>query len=103
MSNRRANPTRDYWRGRQVVYRCYDADEVLLYVGVSGDVCERLAQHRRASTWFKDTARTVLKVYPRRLDASRAELAAIRSERPLHNIRHAPGWVEPRWARRKGA
>lgn len=99
MPPRRANPTRDYWRGKQVVYRCYDAEGQLLYIGVSGDVVERMAQHSRQSHWFPSTARTVVKVFPRRLDAFRAELTAIRAEAPLHNVRHGAGWIEPRLRR----
>jgi predicted GIY-YIG superfamily endonuclease len=84
-----------FWRGRVTVYRCYDAETRLLYVGRSEDLPTRIKDHRRSSAWWPQVVRTVIKVFGNRLTASSAELAAIRNERPLHNVRYGPGWVEP--------
>lgn len=34
------------------VYKLYDRDDVLLYVGSTGDVLHRLRDHRRSKPWF---------------------------------------------------
>lgn len=90
------NRTRSFWRGRYTVYRCYSTTGRLLYVGYSADCAERLAQHRRSSPWYGDVDKIAVKVFRSRKEASAAELSAIRSEWPLHNVRHAAGWTEPR-------
>ena len=67
------------------VYRCFDGDDRLLYVGVSGGPEQRLKDHARKSPWFGDVARVaVTPLMPRRA-ALDAEYEAIRSERPVHN------------------
>lgn len=80
--------TDDFWRRRNVVYRCYDNCGRLLYIGVSSNITERLKQHRRSSPWWSEVDRTVMKVFARRLDAMRAERLAIKAERPAKNVRY---------------
>lgn len=95
--------TNQFWRGRCTVYRCYSSAGRLLYVGYSADVPERLRQHRRSSPWFAEVDRIAVKVYRTSAEALAAELEAIRTEWPLHNVRHAPGWLEWRERRRVAA
>lgn len=92
--NPRVRATNRYWRGRFTVYRCYDTSGRLLYVGYSADIAERLRQHRRSSPWFSGVDRITVKVFRTRVEASNAEMDAIRTEWPLHNVRYAPGWTE---------
>lgn len=72
----------------QALYRFYDADGVLLYVGISKHWPERLTQHRRDKVWFDDVARVDVEYHPDRDSVERAERLAIGNERPLHNIVH---------------
>lgn len=67
------------------VYRCFDADDHLLYIGMTCMPTERMRQHRRTSPWFQQVARVDLETYPSRGAAKDAEREAIRSERPRHN------------------
>lgn len=92
--------SRDFWSRRQVVYRCFDADGALLYIGVSGDICTRVKQHRSQTSWWHEVSRVVIRLHPNRTAAFAAEIAAIRAEHPRYNVRHKAGWIEPRARRR---
>lgn len=83
------------------VYRCFDADDRLVYVGSTTSLPKRLAQHRATSWWSPTVARVVAKVYPNGVVAREVERAAIRDEVPRWNKagkwagRHA--WTEQDW------
>lgn len=70
------------------LYRLYDAEDVLLYVGISKSALMRLGQHLSDKPWAVDVARTTVEWYPTREEAAAAEVAAILTEKPLHNIVH---------------
>lgn len=70
------------------VYRHYNDDGVLLYVGCTYDPRTRRAGHKQSSWWFPQRATTRLTVYPNRLHALRVEREVIGSEHPLWNVRH---------------
>ena len=72
----------------QQLYRCYDANGRLLYLGVSLNAVSRAAQHRAGSAWFASVARIDIET----LQCSRTEIelrerTAIKREKPLHNIK----------------
>lgn len=68
------------------LYRFYDAKDRLLYVGISKAPLARLDQHRHDKPWWTDVARMTLEHHATREAASRAEIAAIRSESPMYNV-----------------
>jgi len=74
---------------RQVLYRMFDADDALLYVGVSMNVAQRFAAHRSDKQWWGDIARITLSHFATRREVLVAEATAIREERPLYNVQHA--------------
>jgi hypothetical protein len=74
--------------GRVVLYRFYDGN-VLLYVGISGRIKNRVKEHANASSWFDLADRVTLARYDTRADARRAEREAIKNEHPKHNVVHA--------------
>ena len=67
------------------LYRHYDKDGALLYVGISLHVIRRLIEHK-SSDWFHDIARIEIEHYPSRDAALKAETAAIADESPKFNI-----------------
>jgi len=69
-----------------VVYRIYDQDDRLLYVGMSSNPKARLTAHRNYSPWMIDAVRHEEVTYPSHESAREAEMGAIRDEDPLHNI-----------------
>ena len=71
------------------LYRHFDKDGALLYVGVSLSTVIRLAQHKGRSEWFKQIARVEITNWATREASLRAERRAIRLEKPLYNITHA--------------
>lgn len=85
------------WRGRPVIYRCYDADGALLYIGSSGQVESRMETHARTSFWRVRVARVRIQLAPDLFTARRMEADAIRTENPRFNIHHRKPrsqWVE---------
>lgn len=75
------------------VYRHFDAEGRLLYVGASCHFGVRTLQHMRDSHWYFDVARIDVEHHPNRMRAERAEAIAIRDEKPLHNV-WQPGIVD---------
>lgn len=67
------------------VYRHYDANGVLLYVGISLSAFTRLKGHRRDSAWFKQISHITVEHCETRVKAELAEAWAIRHEKPLYN------------------
>ena len=82
------------------VYRCYDADGVLLYIGCTYDLKSRMRQHARgqgrASRVLSHlmASYTTEGPYSHRVTAEEAEREAIRTEDALLNIQNAqlPAW-----------
>jgi predicted GIY-YIG superfamily endonuclease len=70
------------------LYRHFDAQENLLYVGISLDALQRLRAHRTASRWFDDISLVKMETFPSRAKALSAERAAIINEKPKHNVVH---------------
>lgn len=68
------------------VYRMYDDDGQLLYVGISKTLATRLTQHHRDKPWAAQIASVVGKRYTSREAARAAEIEAIQKENPQYNI-----------------
>jgi len=70
------------------VYRCFDADGRLIYVGCSRTPKNRMDQHRANSWWFEQVERVRFTVFPNKDYALWMERRAIETEHPRWNIRH---------------
>lgn len=72
------------------LYRYFDADDGLLYIGISRDPDARWTAHLYESKapWCQLAAARTLEWHPSRDEAARAEIAAIRAERPRFNGSH---------------
>jgi hypothetical protein len=68
------------------VYRYYDADDVLLYVGISKQLAVRERTHIQNAVWMKYATRSAITRYPSKLEARRAEVSAIKNEHPVFNV-----------------
>jgi predicted GIY-YIG superfamily endonuclease len=68
------------------LYRYFDSEGQLLYVGITGDNTKRQSQHRRSSFWFGEIAYATFEHFEERQKALEAEGKAIKDEKPLHNI-----------------
>lgn len=69
-----------------VLYRLFDANDVLLYVGISGNLKARFASHASTKSWWPRVARRTIVIYPTRASGQEAERVAISAENPLHNV-----------------
>lgn len=75
------------YRQRYYIYRVYDADCRLLYIGQTLYPEQRIKQHARLSHWFAAAAEwdfTEVGDWWQMVDGERV---AIADEAPLHNIR----------------
>lgn len=72
--------------GRTALYRHYDDQGVLLYVGISNNPSGRFGQHKHSSRWAKLSARMVVEWYENKQAALHKEGEAIRVEKPVFNV-----------------
>jgi predicted GIY-YIG superfamily endonuclease len=79
----------------QTLYRFFDSEGRLLYVGISKFFEARLKQHYRNSSWFFESHSVTLEHYETREQVEQAEAKAIRTESPLHNKAGLPGYESP--------
>jgi DNA-binding GntR family transcriptional regulator/predicted GIY-YIG superfamily endonuclease len=73
---------------RTALYRLYDADDRLLYVGISNDPPYRLQQHAADKAWWHEVDRHTLEWVDSRQEALDAERLAISTEHPRYNHTH---------------
>lgn len=74
---------------RTALYRLYDVDDQLLYIGISVNPTTRWSMHAGEKTWWPLVARKDLAWLDNRDDAERAEACAIIKERPRYNVTHS--------------
>ncbi len=70
------------------IYRYFDDMGILLYVGQSTNVLERVSGHRNSSSWFDDATMMTIERCKNRKDMDKREIEAISNERPLYNRSH---------------
>lgn len=70
------------------LYRHFDKDDILLYVGISLSTVNRLSQHREVSPWFDQITRVTIEHYQSRQEALAMERQAIKNEKPKFNLRN---------------
>jgi len=75
---------------KQTLYRFYDQNDNLLYVGITKFFEPRLKQHYKNADWFFETAFVRLEHYSTRQDVELAESYAIKTENPRYNIAKNP-------------
>lgn len=75
----------------QCLYRFFDENNTLLYVGITKDWNSRLKAHHKAD-FFSAVATMTLERYPDRESLAEAELAAIRKENPIYNRLDNPNY-----------
>jgi hypothetical protein len=68
------------------LYRFFDADDELLYVGISGHPLARIDGHATTKPWFPFAVRATFEHHPDRQSALAAEERAITTEGPYFNV-----------------
>ena len=72
---------------RTALYRHFDKNGNLLYVGVSLNAIERTISHRDKSHWYNDIARIEIEWHHSRSAAYYHQKQAIQCEHPRYNVR----------------
>lgn len=70
-----------------VLYRFFDANDHLLYIGITINFGGRMAKHAKLKTWWGEVARIEIERLPDLESLRIAERKAIMAETPRHNIR----------------
>lgn len=73
--------------GKCALYRHFDAEGTLLYVGISMRPFTRTKEHVTLSGWADQIANIRIEYFPTRKEAMEAEARAVVDENPVHNIR----------------
>jgi hypothetical protein len=68
------------------LYRFYDEDGALLYVGVTNNTKDRFGHHKAYSDWWDLATTHTLEQFGTRQEALKAEERAILTESPIHNV-----------------
>jgi hypothetical protein len=77
---------------KQTLYRFYDKDDTLLYVGVTNTWYQRFHQHERQAGWFSKVSHATFEPYESREAVEAAELIAIKTENPVFNKASNPAY-----------
>lgn len=75
--------------GSHTVYRFYDAQGDVLYVGCTSHLPNRIDSHRSDKTWWTDVARIECEHFPDRARAFAREYGLILELKPRHAAGHA--------------
>lgn len=76
------------------VYRIYDKDNSLLYVGCTSDFGQRMNQHHNEREWGKEIFRTEVEVLPTKREGLEREGELVKTLSPRYNIRVSTGdWM----------
>jgi predicted GIY-YIG superfamily endonuclease len=70
------------------LYRYYNLNRELLYVGISLNAMQRLMQHRDSKSWFDEISFISIQQCDSRKEALKLEKQAIEQEKPIHNRQH---------------
>ena len=70
---------------QHLLYRCWDCNGQLVYIGVTNSYSQRMYHHRARTPWWRVVAKISTTPYPNRHTALKAETEAIEAERPTYN------------------
>lgn len=76
---------------RTALYRFFNADGVLLYVGITENTATRWASHKATKEWWPAVVHKEVEWHGSREVAEEAERQALGTEEPLYNVRDVPG------------
>lgn len=87
--------------GYYILYRHFDSNKQLLYIGITNNIHSRISGHRLISKWFLDIANITLEHFPSRSMLIKAEIEAIQKEHPKHNVINKTSQVDVEKIKRK--
>lgn len=78
------------------MYRLFDAEDRVIYIGSTGNAEQRIATHRNTMWWGPTIHRVQIETFPNREAAMLAEREAVQTEFPRWNI-NLRNWNRPGW------
>lgn len=75
--------------GKTWLYRVYNNNGNLLYVGITATPKQRMIDHKKNSVWWDDKRDMIWESFNSRFEAEYAERGAIKQENPVFNIQHS--------------
>lgn len=73
---------------RTALYRLFNADDELLYVGITWQpLSARMGEHAAEQPWWREIDHATAIWYPTRQEADQAETKAIQAEHPKYNVK----------------
>ena len=76
----------------ECLYRHFNKNGTLLYIGISISFLSRFGQHKIQSPWFKEISFVTVEHFLSRTEVLKAEKDAIKTENPLYNKVHLPSY-----------
>jgi predicted GIY-YIG superfamily endonuclease len=76
------------------LYRWFDKDDNLLYVGISFNAYNRAKGHKQEAEWWADATMMTIEKFANRELAYEAEIRAIQTENPKHNKQRYFKWTK---------
>lgn len=73
----------------QKLYRHFNKNNELLYVGISMSIAARLSNHKSTSHWFNEVTKITIENYETREEVLDAEVKAIQLEKPKFNVQNS--------------
>jgi hypothetical protein len=77
------------------LYHIFGDEDLLLYIGISKDFGQRWKDEAKDFPWWDEKRRMTTDWYPSRPEASAAERAAIKAEKPKYNKQHNGPYSRP--------
>jgi hypothetical protein len=84
--------------GPTSVYRYFDGNNLLVYVGITSRGIKRNREHNDVKSWWQYVVRQEVEHFDTRSEAAARERALIREYRPPYNIQHNPDHASTRAA-----
>jgi predicted GIY-YIG superfamily endonuclease len=87
----------------QYLYRAFNKEGELLYIGISSQWHHRLHQHEKTSAWIEEADHVTIERFPDRETVAEAERRAVLTEKPRDNKVFAHDYESPaaHWAKIK--
>lgn len=76
--------------GRTAVYRVFNLEGELLYIGSSNNPRIRCYQHASTKRWWSEVASRTEEWFDTRVEAELVEKVAVGVEKPRYNVQHTP-------------
>jgi predicted GIY-YIG superfamily endonuclease len=73
-------------RERVALYRIRGEDDELIYIGITNSISVRWNGHQAVQPWWDEVRSLTVEWYDTRVEAERAEKAAILAEQPKYNV-----------------